>query len=123
MKRREKIFIENLEKIQKIARLYADIWDYKGFEEISASPPSSNLAEQKFVFRVRFQKHEEKDGAEFLDVVLYGKRLGYNFGKRLEDDCVEELAANILHRACFMYELNYQRRCYKKLLEKSSQNA
>ena len=120
-KRREKIFIENLGKIQKIARLYADIWDYKGFQEIFTSP-NSNLAEQKLAFNVRFQKHE-KDGAEFLDVVLYGKRLGYNFGKRLEDDCVEELAANILHRACFMYELNYQRRCYKNFLEKSSQNA
>lgn len=120
-KRREKIFIENLKKIQRIARLYADIWDYKGFEEISASP-SSNLAEQKFVFHVRFQKHE-KDGAEYLDVVLYGKRLGYNFGKKLKDDIVEELAANTLHRACFMYELNYQRRCYKNFLEKSSQNA
>ena len=115
-KRREKIFTENLKKIQKIARLYADIWDYKGFEEISASP-ISDLAEQKFVFNVKFRKHDE-EGIELVDVTLNGKGLGYNFGKRLEDDCVEELAANILHRACFMYELNYQRRCYKKFLKK-----
>lgn len=119
--RREKIFTENFKKIQRIARLYADIWDYKGFEEISASL-LSDLTEQKFVFTVKFRKHDE-EGIELVDVALYGKRLGYNFGKRLEDDCVEELAANILHRACFMYELNYQRKCYKDFLEKSSQNA
>lgn len=120
-KRKEKIFCKNLKEVQKIARLYADIWDYQGLEEISASP-LSDLAEQKFIFTVKFQKHDE-EGIELVDVALYGKRLGYNFGKRLEDDCVEELAANILHRACFMYELNYQRKCYKDFLEKSSQNA
>lgn len=119
--RREKIFTENLKKIQRIARLYANIWDYQGLEEISASL-LSDLIEQKFVFTVKFRKHNE-EGIELVDVTLNGKRLGYNFGKRLKDDCVEELAANILHRACFMYELNYQRRCYKNFLEKSSQNA
>ena len=119
--RREKIFTENLKKVQRIARLYANIWDYQGLEEISASL-LSDLIEQKFVFTVKFRKHDE-EGIELVDVTLHGKRLGYNFGKRLEDDCVEELAANILHRACFMYELNYQRRCYKNFLEKSSQNA
>ena len=119
--RREKIFTENLKKVQRIARLYVNIWDYQGLEEISASL-LSDLIEQKFVFTVKFRKHDE-EGIELVDVTLHGKRLGYNFGKRLEDDCVEELAANILHRACFMYELNYQRRCYKNFLEKSSQNA
>ena len=120
-KRREKIFTENLKKIQRIARLYANIWDYQGLEEISASL-LSDLVEQKFVFTVKFRKHDE-EGIELVDVTLNGKRLGYNFGKKLKDDIVEELAANTLHRACFMYEVNYQRRCYKNFLEKSSQNA
>lgn len=119
--RREKIFTENLGKIQKTARLYADILDYQGLEEISASPLSDSI-EQKFVFTVKFRKHDE-EGIELVDVTLNGKRLGYNFGKKLKDDIVEELAANALHRACFMYELNYQRRCYKNFLEKSFQNA
>ena len=110
--RREKIFTENFKKIQRIARLYADIWDYKGFEEISASPLSDPI-EQKFIFTVKFQKHDE-EGIELLDVTLNGKRLGYNFGKRLKDSCIEELAATVIHRACFMYEVYYQRQCYKK---------
>lgn len=119
--RREKIFTENFKKIQRIARLYANIWDYPGLEEISASPLSDSI-EQKFVFTVKFRKHDE-EGIELVDVTLNGKRLGYNFGKKLKDDIVEELAANALHRACFMYEVNYQKRCYKNFLEKSSQNA
>lgn len=119
--RREKIFTENFKKIQRIARLYANIWDYQGLEEISASPLSDSI-EQKFVFTVKFRKHDE-EGIELVDVTLNGKRLGYNFGKKLKDDIVEELAANALHRACFMYEVNYQKRCYKNFLEKSSQNA
>ena len=120
-KRKEKIFRENLKEVQKIARLYADIWDYQGLEEISASP-LSDLAEQKIVFTVKFQKHDE-EGIEFLDVTLNGKRFGYNFGKRLKDSCVEELAATVIHRACFMYEVYYQRQCYKKIFKKSTQNA
>lgn len=120
-KRKEKIFRENLKEVQKIARLYADIWDYQGLEEISASP-LSDLAEQKIVFTVKFQKHDE-EGIERLDVTLNGKRLGYNFGKRLKDSCIEELAATVIHRACFMYEVNYQRQCYKKIFKKSTQNA
>lgn len=119
--RRKKIFTENLEKIQRIARLYANIWDYQGLEEISASP-LSDLKEQKFVFTVKFRKHDE-EGIELVDVTLNGKRLGYNFGKKLKDDIVEELAANALHRACFMYEVNYQRKRYKKIFEKLRANA
>lgn len=119
--RRKKIFTENLEKIQRIARLYANIWDYQGLEGISASP-LSDLKEQKFVFTVEFRKHDE-EGIELVDVTLNGKRLGYNFGKKLKDDIVEELAANALHRACFMYEVNYQRKRYKKIFEKLRANA
>lgn len=119
--RRKKIFTENLEKIQRIARLYANIWDYQGLERISASP-LSDLKEQKFVFTVEFRKHDE-EGIELVDVTLNGKRLGYNFGKKLKDDIVEELAANALHRACFMYEVNYQRKRYKKIFEKLRANA
>lgn len=119
--RREKIFTENLKKIQRIARLYANIWDYQGLEEISASP-LSDLIEQKFVFTVKFRKHDE-EGIELVDVTLNGKRLGYNFGKKLKDDIVEELAANALHRACFMYEVNYQRKRHKNFFEKLRANA